>query len=153
MSNLVLNINFFRNLLATIAGLFIGGCVNMLLVTVGPHVVPPPAGVDMSDVKSMAESIHLLDARHFVFPFLAHALGTLVGSAVAYLLATGKRIAYSYVVGVLFLTGGIAASTMIPAPKWFISLDLVVAYLPMAWLGGTIARRISGRIKSDPPLK
>lgn len=31
---------------------------------------------------------------------------------------------------------------MIPAPKWFIALDLVAAYLPMAWLGLSIANRL-----------
>ena len=28
-----------------------------------------------------------------------------------------------------------AASFMIPAPTWFIALDLLAAYIPMAWLG------------------
>ena len=27
------------------------------------------------------------------------------------------------------------ASLMIPAPAWFIATDLLLAYLPMAWLG------------------
>ena len=48
------------------------------------------------------------------------------------------------VVGLMFLAGGIGAATMIPAPIWFIVLDLVVAYLPMAWLGGTLVQRVSG---------
>ena len=39
-----------------------------------------------------------------------------------------------YIVGAFYLLGGIAASSMIPAPLWFIALDLVVAYIPMAWL-------------------
>lgn len=115
----------------------------MLLVVAGPHVFPPPPGADMSNATSIAASVHLLAPRHFVFPFLAHALGTLVGAVIAYLLAKGKRSAYSYVVGILSLAGGVAASTMIPAPKWFITLDLVAAYLPMAWLGAAIASRIS----------
>lgn len=126
-------------------GLFVGGCVNMLLVVAGPHVIPAPVGVDMSDTKSIADSIHLLEPRHFLFPFLAHAVGAFSGAAVAYFLAIGKRIAYSFVVGILFFAGGVAASTMIPAPKWFITLDLIVAYIPMAWLGASLARRISAR--------
>jgi hypothetical protein len=44
----------------------------------------------------------------------------------------------AYVVGGFFLVGGIAASAMIPAPTWFKALDVVLAYLPMAWLGGRI---------------
>jgi hypothetical protein len=30
---------------------------------------------------------------------------------------------------------------MIPAPAWFIALDLVVAYLPMAWLATRVGNR------------
>ena len=43
------------------------------------------------------------------------------------------------IVGVVFLAGGIAATFMIPAPTWFMVLDVVVAYLPMAYLGAMIA--------------
>jgi hypothetical protein len=31
---------------------------------------------------------------------------------------------------------------MIPAPVWFIALDLIVAYLPMAWLATVIGARL-----------
>jgi hypothetical protein len=41
-------------------------------------------------------------------------------------------------IGVLFLIGGTAAVMMLPAPMWFSALDLIVAYIPMAWLGGKI---------------
>ena len=37
--------------------------------------------------------------------------------------------------------GGIFAATVIPAPMWFIALDLVVAYIPMAYFGWLIAAR------------
>jgi len=49
------------------------------------------------------------------------------------------EVALAWVVGALGLAGGIAAARMIPAPTWFVVLDLVVAYLPMAWLGGLLA--------------
>lgn len=47
----------------------------MALVLIGPHLILPPAGVDVSDAQSLKASIHLLQPKHFVFPFLAHALG------------------------------------------------------------------------------
>jgi hypothetical protein len=33
---------------------------------------------------------------------------------------------------------------MFPAPVWFIILDLVVAYIPMAWIATQLGRRIKG---------
>ena len=132
--------NIVRNVIAVIVGLVIGGIVNMALVTISPSLIPPPAGVDVTNVESLSKAIHLFEPRHFVMPFLAHALGTLVGALVAYLIAASRKVQLAYVVGVFFLVGGIAASFMIPAPTWFIALDLLVAHLPMAWLGIQIGK-------------
>jgi hypothetical protein len=123
-----------RNALGIIVGVIVGGAVNGGLVVIGPMVIPPPAGVDMTTVEGMSAGMDLLGPEHFAVPFLAHALGTLVGGLVAYFVAASQKPLAVYFIGVLYLIGGIVASTMIPAPAWFIVLDLVVAYLPMAWL-------------------
>ncbi|HYC72585.1 MAG TPA: hypothetical protein VEB66_15350 [Opitutaceae bacterium] len=133
---------FFRNVAAVATGLVIGGCVNMGVVLAGPHVVPPPAGVDPRDAASIAAGIHLFAPRHFVFPFLAHALGTFAGALVAHLLATNRRDFYAWAIGVVYLAGGLMACFMIPAPAWFMALDLVGAYLPAAWLAVRLGRRL-----------
>lgn len=126
--------NALRNVLAILAGLVLGSGVNMALIALGPSLVPPPAGVDVRDAESLRAGIHLFGPQHFLMPFLAHALGTFVGALVAWLIASRDKARMAYVVGFLFLCGGIAAALMVPAPAWFIALDLLVAYLPMAWL-------------------
>lgn len=123
-----------RNVLALLAGIAIGGAVNMALVTLSPSIIPPPPGVDVSDPESLGRSMHLFQPRHFLMPFLAHALGTLAGALATYLLAASHKARLAYLIGAFFLCGGVAASFMIPAPAWFIALDLLAAYLPMAWL-------------------
>lgn len=133
---------FLRGFLAIVLGLVVGSCVNMGLIVLSPHVIPPPPGVNVNDVKSMSASIHLFEPKHFLFPFLAHAVGTLCGATVASLVAARHRVVLALVIGVLFLAGGIAASFMIPAPAWFIGVDLVFAYLPMAWLGSLVGRAL-----------
>lgn len=127
--------NVLRNVLAVIAGLVVGSALNMLLITVGPMIIHLPAGVDMSNPESLSKGMHLLGPQHFIMPFLAHALGSLAGALTAYLIAASYKMHIAIAVGILFLCGGVAASFMIPAPVWFIALDLLVAYLPMAWLG------------------
>ena len=124
-----------RNVLAVIAGLIVGAIVNMALVMVGGALIPAPAGVDVTNVESIRASIHLFEAKHFVFPFLAHAIGTLIGALVASLIGGSNRTLLAMIVGVFGVLGGIAAAFMVPAPVWFMALDLVVAYIPMAWLG------------------
>jgi hypothetical protein len=134
--------NMLRNVLALVVGIVAGGAVNMALITISPSLIPTPAGVDVNNAESLAKGIHLFEARHFIMPFLAHALGTLAGALVAYLIAASYQLRIAYVIGAIFLCGGVAASFMIPAPWWFIALDLLLAYLPMAWLGIQIGTRI-----------
>lgn len=133
-----------RNILAVVCGFVVGSIVNMGLITVSPMLIPPPAGVDVTNAEALAASVHLFQPRHFLMPFLAHALGTFVGALVAFLVATSHRARMAYVVGALFLAGGIAASFMIPAPAWFIAADLLLSYLPMAWLATQVAKRFVG---------
>lgn len=133
--------NGVRITLAVLAGVAIGGIVNMGIITLGPMLIPPPAGADLTTAEGLKAAIPLMEPKHFATPFLAHALGTLIGAFVAAALAPSRRALAAYVVGVLFLAGGIAASVMIPAPMWFIGLDLLVAYFPMAWLGLFLATR------------
>src|SRR5262245_37940379 len=68
-----------RNVLAVVVGVIAGWIVNMSLIVASPHIIPPPEGVNVSDMQSLSESMHLFEPKHFVFPFLAHALGTLAG--------------------------------------------------------------------------
>jgi hypothetical protein len=133
-----------RNIFAVILGLVVGGTVNMALVMASPRVIAPPEGVDVTDSKSISTSMHLFEPKHFVFPFLAHALGTLAGALLAFIIAASYRSVFAYTIGAFFLAGGIAATFMIPAPVWFIILDLAAAYIPMAWLGTQLGRRIIG---------
>ena len=139
-----------RNIAAVLLGFILGSIVNMALITVSPHVIPPPPGVDVSNVASMKASMHLYQAKHFLFPFLAHAAGTLVGALVALVVAGSRRDLCAYVVGLLFLAGGITACFLIPAPAWFMALDLVAAYLPMAWLATRLGQRLT--VPSPAPL-
>jgi len=134
--------NLLRNVLAILAGIAIGGGVNMALITLSPSLIPPPTGVDVNNAESLSKAMHLFEPRHFVMPFLAHAVGTLAGALAAYLIAATYRVPIAYLIGAVFLCGGVAASFMIPAPTWFIALDLLAAYLPMAWLSIQIGTRV-----------
>jgi len=140
---------FLRVLLSVVSGLVVGSVINMGLIMVSGRVILPPAGADVTTVEGLKASLHLFEPRHFVFPFLAHALGTLAGAFVAGLFAPQKSPVPAYVVGGFFLVGGIANVFMLPAPAWFCAVDLLLAYLPAAWLGQQLATRArSSRVES-----
>lgn len=134
-----------RNILAFIVGAFVGGAVNMGIIVIGAMLISSPAGIDSSNAESIAANIHLFEPKHFVSPFLAHAVGTLCGAIVAYLIAGSYKLVLVYLIGGLFLAGGIVACFIIPAPTWFMALDLIGAYIPMAWLATLIGRNLTDR--------
>lgn len=134
--------NILRIVAALILGVVVGGALNMGLVVLGSSVVPAPDGVDPTDPESIANAIHLFQPKHFLFPFLAHAGGTLVGAITGHLIAGSYRNLTAYAIGAVFFAGGITAATMIPAPTWFIIGDLVFSYFPMAAIATIIAIRI-----------
>ncbi|MBT9456756.1 MAG: hypothetical protein IV097_09050 [Burkholderiaceae bacterium] len=136
---------FFRVFLSVLLGLVVGSAINMGLITISGKVIPPPPGADVTTMDGLKASLPLFEARHFVFPFLAHALGTLAGAFVASLLVPGKPPVAAWAVGGFFLLGGIANVILLPAPVWFSAFDLILAYLPMAWLGEVLAARVRSR--------
>ncbi len=128
-----------KNILAVIAGIIAGSVVNIALVNIGPLVVPLPEGADVSTTEALAKSMPLFSPVNFLFPFLGHALGTLAGAFVAAKLAASHKMKFAIGLGVFFLLGGITAAAMIGGPVWFIVADLVLAYIPMGFLGGKLA--------------
>jgi hypothetical protein len=131
-----------KNILAVVLGWIGGSIINMGLIKIG-HILLPIAGIDPNDMKALAEMMPTLEFKYFIFPFLAHALGTFSGAIIAGLLAVSHKMKFSMGIGVLFLLGGILVNFMIPGPTWFAVTDIVFAYLPMAWLGGKLAGKLT----------
>ena len=132
-----------RNILALVVGFIAGGVINMGLIMLSGSIIPPPAGADLTTPEGIQAAQGLLEPKHFVFPFLAHALGTLCGALVTAWIAVSRKLRLALVIGVLTLAGGIYAAYIIPAPMWFVALDILVAYIPMAYLGGILGTRLS----------
>ena len=131
-----------RNILAFIIGWFIGSFVNLGLVNIG-YTFFPIAGLDPNDFDALIAIMPTLEVKNFVFPFLAHALGTLVGAIVVGLLAASHKMKLSIGIGGFFLIGGIIMNFILPGPMWFEITDLILAYIPMAWIGGKLALRLT----------
>ena len=128
-----------KNILAVVAGLVAGGIINTLIIGVSGKIIPPPEGADVTTVEGLKASIHLFEPKHFLMPFLAHALNAFVGAFVTAKIAANRHLLLAMIIGIVSLLGGIAAVVMIPAPLWFNITDLTLAYLPMAFLGGKLA--------------
>ncbi len=128
-----------KNILAVIAGIVVGSIGNMALIELGHLIYPLPEGIVEGEMDSYAANIDQFSTGSFVTTFLAHALGTFAGAFVAFKIAANHKSKFAYGLGIWFLLGGIMMVYMVGGPTWFIALDLIVAYIPMAWLAAKTA--------------
>jgi len=129
----------FKNIIAVIAGFLCGSLLNGVIIMVSGSVIPPPDGADITTMEGLKASMHLFEPKHFLMPFLAHALGTFVGAFVAAKIAASNHMKFALLIGILFLAGGITNVILLPSPIWFSILDIAGAYIPMAYLAGKLA--------------
>jgi hypothetical protein len=130
-----------RYIIVVILAILAGGLLNGMIIELSPKLIPPPEGADLTTEEGLKAAMKLMEPKHFLMPFLAHALGTLLAAwLIAKFAASGQTI-LPYIAGFLFLIGGIMMVMILPSPLWFTLTDLLLAYLPMAWLGIKLAKK------------
>lgn len=130
-----------RNILALLAGAIAGSMVNWLIISVGSKLIPLPDGTNFDTVEAIQAAMPLLETKHFIMPWLAHALGTFVGAWLTVKLAVKKELILAMIIGGLFFAGGLQMIFSLSAPMWFNLVDLMLAYFPMAYLGWKIGSK------------
>jgi len=122
-----------KNIGIVILGLIIGMIVNMGLIISGGIVFVPLEKFEPMNAMNW-------DFKYFIFPFLAHSIGTFSGAFIVSKLSKKSNIIMPLIVGFYFLAGGIYMVTILPAPTWFVLLDIILCYIPMALLGWKITK-------------
>ena len=123
-----------KNILAILGGGLIGMVVNMGLIITGNQLIPFEDGINPMNAT-------MWEIKYFIFPFFAHAIGTLSGAYIAAKFSASYHMIFAICIGLFFLLGGITMVFILPAPVWFIILDLLFAYIPMSWLGWKISNK------------
>ena len=108
--------------------------INMLIVKYGVVMISNPLGYDNSSMETMQNTFNLLQPKHFITPWLAHAFGTFISALFVFNFTKSNPFYLAIVVCATFLIGGTIMVVSLPSPLWFTILDLGLAYLPMAWL-------------------
>lgn len=127
-----------KSILAVITGVFIGGALNMGIIIISSSIIPPPQGADLTKMEGLKESMHLLQPKHYIMPFLAHALGTFLGALIAATIVAKHKIKFALGISIWFMIGGTINIFMLPSPTWFTILDLAGAYIPMGYIAGKL---------------
>ena len=114
-----------RVILATILGLVLGNLVNFAIINLGPEV-KTPAG--MSAFEAMIDAAKSYSTMDFLIPLAAHVLGLLVGLVIARFICRTSRLPIYIIGGLNFVAIGFNLF-FIPAPGWFVALDLIVPFI------------------------
>ncbi len=130
-----------KNILAVLSGTIVGSAVNMGIIMISGSIISPPDGADVTTIEGLKEAMHLFQPRHFILPFVAHALGTFIGALFAAFIAANRKMLFALVIGVFFLAGGIANNFILPSPTWFTIVDQVGAYIPIAYIAGKLVQK------------
>lgn len=130
-----------KKLLFFLIALILGAIFNSIILNVGMKIITPPEGFDMNNPLQLAKAMKVMEVRHFLFPFLAHALGTLLGVIFFTYFSKSNKLFFPILISGLFFAGGLYMVLILPSPMWFNILDLVLAYFPMAYIGYHIAKR------------
>lgn len=128
-----------KNTIAIIVGIVSGMIVNMGIIILGPSIIPYPEGVDFTNMESINAALPTYEFKHFIVPFTAHAIGTLVGAILTAIIAASHQMKLALVIGLFFLIGGIQMVLGLSnSPMAFNLVDLGLAYIPMAFIGAKI---------------
>ena len=123
------------NIVAVLIGLFAGAMVNGGIINISSKIIPPPDGSNLQTMEGLIQAMTIMEPKHFIMPFLAHALGTFVGAILCSLVARSQKLILALSIGLTFFIGGFMMVFQLPAPLWFDLVDLIFAYFPMAWFG------------------
>ena len=121
-----------KNIAIVLLGIIFGMIVNIGLIILGGTIFPPSENFEPMNAMNW-------NLKYFIFPFLAHSIGTLSGALIVSKLSNKSSIILPLIVGLYFLLGGIYMITILPAPMWFVLLDVILGYIPMALLGWKLA--------------
>ena len=117
-----------KNILVLLGGCVFGSVVNMGLIIAGNQLIPVANGMNPMDAT-------MWEIKYFIFPFFAHAIGTLSGAFIVAKYTVSYHMILAICIGIFFLLGSISMVFIMPAPVWFIVADLSLAYIPMGWYG------------------
>ena len=116
-----------------ILGIIIGMILNMGLIILGGIIFTPTENIESMNAINR-------DLKYFIFPFLAHSIGTFSGAFIVSKLSKKSNIIMPLIIGFYFLAGGIYMVTILPAPTWSVPSDVILGYIPMALLGWKITK-------------
>lgn len=129
-----------RNVVAIIAGIFVGALIIYAFEALGQMAFPPPFEYDPADVDIFLKLTHS-DRLTVLIPILvAYFAGSMVGGFLAGVVSKGGNLLASFFTGFVLMGFGLVNLFTFYHPTWFWIASLLI-YIPVSLLGGLLAAR------------
>jgi len=127
-----------KNSITVILGLVAGVIAISAGHLLSNQILPPPEGMDVSNMESFVANADKLTTGHWLLALLSHALGPLVSGFVAGKFLASQHTKILYGTGIVWMILGVINLMTLPHPMWFKIVDLLM-YLPMTFLSAKLA--------------
>lgn len=134
--------NSIKNILAVLLSAFSAAIITFSIIVLGHSVFPTPIGIDTNDFESIKSNFHLFEFKHFLFPLIAHGLGTFVASYLVSRFAKTHKFWFAIGFGILFMLASLSLSLRIGHFNW-IGIIEIAQYIPISVLGYKMWQRTS----------
>ncbi len=131
---------WLKRTLTIVLGLFAAFVATGLIESLNMMLFPAPEGLDPHRPEDLRKLMAEMPVGAFLVVLLAWATGSFCGAFVAVRWGPERKFWPAWVIGSIQLLAGVSMLLMIPHPAWFAVIGLA-SFLPMAALGGSLARR------------
>ncbi len=126
--------SLLRNLGAFILAILVAYIASTLIIICGHYIIPPPIEIDTNDFESIKSNFHLYKDKHFIFPLIAHVLGTFLAGYCICRFSTDKRMIRIFLLGGLFMLLSLSLIWKLDQFNIWAILELSL-YIPMSLSG------------------
>ncbi len=136
--------NVIRNIAAVLLAIVVAYLITSGIIIIGHSIVPVPEGMDTNNLESIKNNFHLFKTKHFIFPMLAHAVGTFISAYIVSHFAANHKFKFALGIGILYMIASLLLTIKLGHFQWIGIIELGL-YIPMSWLAFNAWTRINNR--------
>ncbi|MBK7636720.1 MAG: hypothetical protein IPJ13_22465 [Saprospiraceae bacterium] len=128
----------FKNILVVILAIAAGMIAMMAGHQISNVILPPPEGMDVSNMESFVANAHKLTTGHWILALLSHAFGPLVSGFIVAKYSAAHHRQLLWIVAGAWIIAGVLNLMAIHHLLWFKIADILM-YVPMTFIGAKLS--------------
>jgi len=135
-------VNFLRNTVGVLVGLFVAGFIITLGVRLNPQWISYEEFAPFEHWRSLLKSVQDND-YFFVALLFSSGIGATIGGVITAIIVKYAKVAYAILIGFILLFVAMLDIIIFPYHPTFYKIIIFLVFFPASWLGGKIIEIIS----------